>query len=144
MPDPAQADYVAVAALSTRWMQAWMDQDRAALDGFLAPDYALVVSTVPTRPFERADWLDTAVTAYVCTRFAYDGVHCRRIADDVIAMSAIADFDATIHGIDRSGRYFVTDLWRRAPGSAHGWQICARYSSRPGDPDASVRALLDR
>lgn len=59
-------------------------------------------------------------------------------------MSAIADFDATIGGIDRSGRYFVTDLWRRAAGSAHGWQICVRYSSRPGEPGASVRALLER
>jgi hypothetical protein len=140
----SDADFGAVVAASTRWMQAWMDQDRATLDAFLGPDFALIVSTVPTAPFKRSDWLETAVTAYVCTRFAYEGVHCRRVSADLIAMSAIADFDATIGGIDRSGRYFVTDLWRRAPGSAHGWQIGVRYSSRPGEPDASVRALLDR
>ncbi|MEO7365106.1 MAG: hypothetical protein ABIW03_02170 [Sphingomicrobium sp.] len=51
---------------------------------------------------------------------------------------------ATISGIDRSGRYFVTDLRRRAAGGTHEWQICVRYSSRPGEPDASVRALLER
>jgi hypothetical protein len=140
----SDSDFDAVTAASTRWMQAWMDQDRATLDGFLGPDFALIISTVPTKPFERSDWLETAVTAYVCTRFGYEGVHCRHISDDVVAMSAIADFDATIGGIDRSGRYFVTDLWRRAAGSSHGWQITARYSSRPGEPDASVRALVER
>lgn len=140
----SESDFDIVTAASNRWMQAWMDQDRPTLDAFLGPDFTLIVSTVPTKPLGRSDWLGTAVTAYVCTRFAYDGVHCRRISDDVIAMSAIADFDATIGGVDRSGRYFVTDLWRRARGSAHGWQIYARYSSRPGEPDASVRALLDR
>ena len=140
----SDADFDAVVGASTRWMQAWMDQDRAALDAFLGPDFALIVSTVPTMPFERSDWLETAVTAYVCTRFAYEDVHCRRISQDLIAMSAIADFDASIGGIDRSGRYFVTDLWRRASGSRIAWQICLRYSSRPGEPDASVRAILER
>lgn len=141
MSDP---DFDHVVAASTRWMQAWMDQDRTTLDAFLGPDFALIVSTVPTKPLERSDWLETAVTDYVCTRFAYEGIHCRRVSANVVAMSAIADFDATMSGIDRSGRYFVTDLWRRTAGSAQEWQICVRYSSRPGEPDASVRALLDR
>ena len=140
----SDADFDAVVGASTRWMQAWMDQDRATLDAFLGPDFALIVSTVPTIPFEHSDWLETAVTAYVCTRFAYEDVHCRRISSDLIAMSAIADFDASIGGVDRSGRYFVVDLWRRNSGNTNAWQICLRYSSRPGEPDASVRAILER
>lgn len=140
----SEPDFDAVVAASTCWMRAWMDQDRATLDAFLGPDFALIVSTVPDKPLERFDWLEMAVTAYVCTRFEYEGVHCRHISSDVVAMSAIADFDAAIGGVDRSGRYFVTDLWRRAPSSEHGWQICARFSSRPGEADASVSALLER
>jgi hypothetical protein len=140
----SDVDFDAVTAASRRWMQAWMEQDRTTLNEFLGPDFVLVVSTVPMKPFERSDWLETAVTSYVCTRFAYEGIHCRRISADIVAMSAIADFDASIGGIDRSGRYFVTDLWHRVDGSTHGWQISARYSSRPGEPDASVRALFER
>jgi ketosteroid isomerase-like protein len=98
------ADFDAATAAATHWMQAWMDQDRATLDAFLAPDFELIVSTVPTKPFRRSDWLETAVTAYVCTRFVYEDAHCRPISDDLVAISAIADFDATIGGIDRSGR----------------------------------------
>ena len=141
MNDP---DFDAVIAASNRWMRAWMEQDGATLDGLLGADFALIVSAMPDKPMERPDWLATAVTAYVCTRFAYDSVRCRHISGDVVAMSAIADFDAAIDGIDRSGRYFVTDLWRRAPDRPHGWTVHARYSSRAGEPDASVRALLDR
>ena len=63
----SDADFESVTAASARWMQAWMDQDRATLDAFLGPDFALLVSTVPDRPMERAEWLETAVTAYVCT-----------------------------------------------------------------------------
>src|SRR4051794_7773250 len=103
----SDSDFDAVVAASGRWMQAWMAQERATLDAFLGPDFALIISTVPTKPFERSDWLETAVTSYVCTRFAYEGVHCRSISDDVVAMSAIADFDATIGGVDRSGPDFL-------------------------------------
>ena len=134
-----EEDFDTVERLSRQWMDAWVAQDRAKLERFLAPDYALIVSTVPTHPLERSNWLETAVDAYVCTRFEYDGIHCRRISKDLVAMSAVADFDATMAGIDRSGRYFVTDLWRRAD---TGWQVCARFSSRPGEADANVRALL--
>ena len=135
MDDP---DFHRVFESSKRWMQAWMDQDRATLESLIAPSYTLVVSTIPTTPFERESWLRTALGPYVCTRFEYQDVHLKRIANDVIVMSAIADFDATIDGIDRSGRYWLTDVWRRSP---DGWQVCARYSSRPGEPDASVRAM---
>jgi hypothetical protein len=130
--------------LSTRWMRAWMDQDRATLEPFLAPDYALIISTVPTHRFDRANWLDTAVGPYVCTRFAYDGVQVRELGAGIAIMSAVADFDATMAGIDRSGRYFVVDVWRRVEGSPHGWQVSARYSSRPGQADASVKAMVER
>ena len=130
-----------ILELSKSWMQGWIDQDRGALEEFLAPDYALVISSVPEHIFDRANWLDTAVGPYVCTRLSYDGVQVRDLGDGTVVMSAVADFDATMAGIDRSGRYFVTDVWRRDPQSRHGWRVSARYSSRPGEADASVSAM---
>jgi hypothetical protein len=47
----SDSDFDAVTAASSRWMQAWMDQDRAILDAFLGPDFALIIFTVPTLPF---------------------------------------------------------------------------------------------
>ena len=134
--DHAFAD---VKRRSLRWMNGWIAQDRAAIEPFMADDYALIVSTVPELSFERENWLQTAVSSYVCTRFAYENIQFRRVADDMIVMSSIADFDAKMAGIDRSGRYFVTDLWRREHSN---WKVCLRYSSRPGEIDDSVRAII--
>lgn len=133
-----------IQELSKAWMQGWIDQDREVLEQFLAPDYALVVSSVPLHLFDRANWLETAVGPYVCTRLSYDGVQVRSLGNGIAVMSAVADFDATMAGIDRSGRYFVTDIWRRLSDSPHTWQVCARYSSSPGEADASVRAMTAR
>ena len=124
---------------SNRWMQAWMEQDRAALEQYLAPDYALVISIAPLQRIEGANWLDTAVGPYVCTRFAYEAVQVRQLGEGFAVMSAIADFDATIAGVDRSGRYFVTDVWR-LEGDGE-WRVCARYSSHPEPAGASAQVM---
>ncbi|MGZ5986357.1 MAG: DUF4440 domain-containing protein [Caulobacteraceae bacterium] len=42
-----------IQALSTRWMRAWMELDRATLEAVLAPDYVLIVSSAPTRRMDR-------------------------------------------------------------------------------------------
>ena len=113
------------AAASERWMRAWVDQDLAALDSFLAPDFTLIIGNAPAARVSRAEWL-AMVPRYVCTRFAYHDAQLRSL-DDLVLMSAVADFDATIDTVDRSGRFFVTDAWRR---TGEGWQVAARYSTR--------------
>jgi hypothetical protein len=122
-------------------MRAWMEQDLPALDSILAPDYALVIATMPERRFERQDWLATAIGTYLCTRFTYEHVQMRQLADDMVVMSAVADMHATMAGHDRSGRFFVTDIWRRA---GDAWQVCARFSSPPNGTDESARAMFER
>jgi len=134
-------DFGAVRQTSERWMRAWVDQDKAVLDSILAPDYSLVIATMPECRFEREDWLATAVGPYSCTRFTYDQVQIKRLSEDLIVMSAIADMDAAMGGHDRSGRFFVTDIWRR---SDEEWRVCARFSSPPDGTEDSARAMFER
>jgi hypothetical protein len=44
-----------------------------------------------------------------------------------VLMSAIAEQRASVDGVDRSGHFFVSDIWRRA---GAGRQVAARYSTR--------------
>src|SRR6476620_4378861 len=136
MPAPTDAHFAAVRAASERWMRAWVDQDLAALDGFLAPDFTLVIGNAPAASVARADWL-AMVPRYLCTRFAYHDVQCRAL-DDLVLMSAVAAQQASVDGVDRSGRFFVTDAWRRA---GDGWQVAARYSTRA---EPTVESSLKR
>ena len=140
MAQPTHADFAAVRATSERWMRAWVDQDLERLDGFLAPDFALVIGNAPASCVARAEWLAT-VPRYVCTHFAYGDVQCRAL-DQLVVMSAIAEQRASVDGADRSGRFFVTDCWRR---SGDGWKVAARYSTR-AEPaaEASLQRMFEQ
>ena len=132
-------DFENIFSASERWMRAWQDQDRSALEAFLAPDFSLVVASAPHYQFERDDWIDLAVGTYRCSRFSYESVQFHRLSPEIVAMSAIADLDAALGKEDRSGRFFVTDLWKR---SETGWQVCARYSSPPAEFDRTITYMI--
>jgi ketosteroid isomerase-like protein len=134
MGDPAQE----VERAATRWMQAWLTLDRAMLEDSLAKDFTLTVSAFPTRPMTRQAWLDTC-DRYRCSRFAYRDVQVRAIADGIAVMSSIADQEATLDGHDRSGAFWLTDLWRREEDGA--WRVFARFSGYPEPDRASANAL---
>jgi len=124
--------------LSTRWMQAWIDLDYAVLESAMAPDFALIVSAFPAKQMERATWLATC-QRYRCSEFHYGEVQVRQLSEDIAVMSSIAEQRAELDGIDRSGRFWLTDVWRR-----HGdgeWRVCARYSAFPENEGQSSAAL---
>ena len=129
-----------ILAASNRWMQAWIDKDGTTLEALLAPDFALVYGDAATHRFERAAWLELALGDYHCHSITYHNVKVRRITADVVVMSSIAEIDADIIGEERTGKLFIVDLWRR---NAVGWQVCARFTSRAGAMEASVKALID-
>lgn len=127
-----------VERAATRWMQAWVALDRAALEDSLAQDFTLTVSAFPTRPMARQTWLDTC-DRYRCSRFAYRDVQVRSIGDGLAAMSSIAEQKAELDGHDRSGAFWLTDLWRRE--SDGKWRVFARFSGYPEPGRASAEAL---
>ena len=132
-------DFNNILSASERWMRAWQAQDRAALEKVLAPDFTLVVATAPHYHFDRENWIDLAVGPYRCSRLLYENVQFHRLSADIIAMSAIADQDAALGREDRSGRFFVTDLWKK---NGSSWQISARYSSPPAEMDRTVTVMI--
>jgi uncharacterized protein DUF4440 len=137
--DKSANDFDNILGASERWMQAWQDQNRSALEQALAPDFALVVSTAPHYHFSRKDWINLAMSSYVCTRFAYEHVQFHRISSDIVVMSAVADQDAELGLEDRSGRFFVTDIWKRV---GRTWKVCARYSAPPSEVERTVTYMV--
>jgi ketosteroid isomerase-like protein len=139
MPELNRPDVAAqIRVLQEAWMAAWMANDRATLERLLAPDFALVVSARPEARVDRAAWLRTAGTEYTCEAFAYDGMQVRDFGD-VVLVSSLATQRATAFGQDRSGTFFLTDVWRIAADGA--WQVIARYSSHAEPATASAQAL---
>ncbi|HEX7929965.1 MAG TPA: nuclear transport factor 2 family protein [Sphingomicrobium sp.] len=129
-----------VEEMSNRWMQAWVEQDRATLEQVLAPDYVLIVSAAADRTMDRATWL-ASCDRYVAQSFRYRSVQVHEPLPGMAVMSAVAEQIATLGDVDRSGSFFVTDIWRRAPDGR--WQVCARYSSHPEPSGVSSAALVE-
>ena len=125
-------------ALERSWADALVRQDRVALEQFLAPDYALVVSAAPEQPVARDAWLAQALGPYRIEHFRILQLHARLLADGLVAVSLLFEQQANVGGIDRSGVFFLIDVWRRG-GSR--WEVIARYSARPEPASVSSRAV---
>jgi ketosteroid isomerase-like protein len=139
MPELNRPDVTAeIRAHQEAWMAAWVANDRATLERVLAPEFALVVSARPEARVDRAAWLRTAGAEYTCDAFRYDGMQVRDFGD-VVVVSSLATQRATAFGQDRSGTFFLTDVWRR--GADGAWQVIARYSSYPEPGTVSAAAL---
>ena len=132
-------DFDRILGASERWMGAWQDKNRRVLESLMAPDYSLVVATAPHYHFDRQSWIELALGSYTCTRFSYEHVQFHRLSSDIVVMSAIADQDASLGREDRSGRFFLTDIWRR---TGQGWQVCARYSAPPSEVDRTITYMV--
>ena len=129
-----------IRGLQEQWMAAWRDKDSATLERILAPEFALIISASPSQTFPRAAWLRTAGSGYDCTEFSYRDMQVRDFGD-VVVVSSIFRVRATAFGADRSGEFFLTDVWR--PDVNGQWQVIARYSSLPEPFNASIRAIRD-
>ncbi len=126
--------------LSVAWMQAWKDRDRATLERLLAEDFVLVLSASTERPVDRAHWLEMALGGYTCESFEYKSQNVRLLGDTAIVASVYTQ-KASVAGQDRSGDFFLTDVWQQRGGR---WQVVARYSSKPEGLSPSSGAVVPK
>ncbi|MEO6152311.1 MAG: nuclear transport factor 2 family protein [Croceibacterium sp.] len=141
----SSTDLSAIPLLAQRWMNAWVAADSALLEQFLAPEFALVGAALAGQAFERAIWLQVAVTGYRARWCTFADPLVRPISDSaprVAAMSAVWTQDAHYGDNDMSGRYYITDLWRE--GGPLGWQIVLRSSVALDTMAAASRAFAVR
>ena len=126
-----------IRRLQQEWMNAWVRQDRDTIERILAPDYSLTVSSMPSRPVTREQWIGM-LPRYTAQAFEYRDMTVRLFGDVAVVSSIGRGIGAQIDGADRSFPFFLTDVWVRRDGR---WQVAARYSSMPEQGTASAKAL---
>ena len=132
-----KADENIIRKLQQDWMDGWANGDLAAIERILAPDFTLTVSSMPSRPVTRAQWINM-LGHYTCERFVYHDMIVRLLGDIAVVSSLGQAIGARVDGADRSFPFFLTDVWARRSG---GWQVVARYSSIPEGGTASSQNL---
>ena len=103
-------------------------EDRRTMERLVGPEFTQRVSDAPDRSLPRALWGQPSGTYKI---ESIEGLHhsARKLAEDLAAVSLLLTQKASREGQDRSGEFYVVDIWRK---QGNGWQIIARYSSPMG------------
>lgn len=129
--------------LENTFARGYQEKNISVLEGLLASEYALTVSARPSDPISRSEWL-ALIPKYNVRHFEIRGVQVRCLQTTranhcvLAAVSSINKQDADVSGQDRSGEFFIVDIWARRSGK---WMVLSRYSGRT---EAAVPQLMEK
>lgn len=133
LPPPGDSD----PQLTDLFRQLEHELNQAAFNGFtdtklmerlVGAEFTQRVSDVPERSIPRSAWGQPS------GGYKIDSINgryhaARKLTDDLVVVSLLLAQQATFDGRDRSGDFYVVDIWRKR---ADRWQVIARYSSPMG------------
>jgi hypothetical protein len=99
-------------------------KDTKTMERLVAPEFTLRLSDAPQRSVPRSLWGQPS-SAYRIESLEERYHAARKLTDDLSVVSLLVTQKATMDGRDRSGDFYLVDIWRK--GSDH-WQMIARYS----------------
>ncbi len=117
-----------VLRLERKWADAMHSGDLATLDAMVTRDFhvAIAAQGMPLQVTPREPWLKV-MPLYQIQEMTIDDIRAQ-IYGDIAVVTLLWTQKATVQGRDRSGTFFITDIWRKTP---QGWQVAERHSSRP-------------
>ena len=107
-----------------RWQRAIEDRDVEAAARCLDDDFALELIQPVRAQMGRAQWLAT-LPDYVVSRYEVED-QIVDIDGHVGVVLHRARMQATVAGVDRSGIFVITDVWRR---DGRRWKVWRRHST---------------
>jgi len=100
-------------------------KDTRTVERLVAPEFTLRMSDAPGQSIPRDLWGQPSST-YRIESFEERYHAARQLADDLAVVSLLLTQKATRDGLDRSGDFYLVDIWKKKAGR---WQMIARYSS---------------
>jgi hypothetical protein len=100
-------------------------KDTRTMERLVSPEFTQRVSDAPERSLPRSLWGQPSGTYKIET---IEGRHhaARKLSEGLAVVSRQLTQQATYEGRDRSGDFYVVDIWKK---SGDSWQLIARYSS---------------
>lgn len=111
-------------------MRAWVAGDSAAMKKLTARNFMMMVGTLPPQLLDRPSFLAAIERGFVCTNFTFREVFVRQHGK-AAWMVAGAELEFKLGHKTWSGRFLVSDLWRR--GAIGGWKLTERSLARLED-----------
>ena len=120
-----------IVELEKQWSEAIQRRDADQMSRFLADSYflAIGVQDLPVQIVPRERWLE-ALRFYEIESLTIDDIRVQ-VYSNVAVVLMLWTQRATVGGQDRSGQFFITDVWVNQD---EGWRVTERHSSRPEQP----------
>jgi hypothetical protein len=115
--------------LEQQFGEASMHGDWQVVDRLMGPEFALRVGDDPERsvPRERREDVRPHQTSEYKIDSSEERHHAaRKLTNNLAAVSLLLTQKATFAGRDRTGDFYVVDIWKE---SGDNWQLIARYST---------------
>ena len=131
-----------IETMEHRWMRAWVNGDKRELKALTSGKIRMVMGSKPCVILDAKSWLDAAATRYLCTSYRFGDIYAREVGG-VAVFATQLDLKATMDGHDWSGKFWITDLWKKSK-IRRNWHMIERVVSRPEEnPDvpAAIRSL---
>jgi len=131
-----------IETMENRWMRAWVQRDAKALKSLTGRSFMLLMGSKRPMILDSKSWVEAATTRYLCTSYRFGDIYVREVGGLAIFASQL-ELQATLDDVDWSGRFWVTDLWKKGR-VRRSWRLVQRVVSLPDDnPDVPVgiRAL---
>lgn len=131
-----------IETMEHRYMRAWVGRDARTLRSLTSRKFMLLVGSRPPVILDSRSWLDAAATRYSCTSYRFGDIYSHQVGPMALFASQL-ELKASIDGEDWSGRFWVTDMWRKG-GVRRNWRLVQRILSRTEDNPqvpAAVRSL---
>ena len=131
-----------IETLENRWMRAWVARDKRTLKALTSRNFMMVMGAEPCVILDASSWLEAAATRYLCTSYRFGDIYVRGLGATALFASQM-ELKASVDGQDWSGRFWVTDLWRKT-GVRRSWRLVERVVSRPderADVPPAIRSM---
>lgn len=130
----ATRQVVLFTGLERQMLEAVQKKDKAALNAMLDDDFEIAMPG--SDPLAGEEWVDSVLAQ----NFVLKSFVMRQMSVVDLGGSAVVKYDrlqqATLKGQDRSGEFFVVDLWKKTGDS---WKLANRYVARVRAGAASVK-----
>lgn len=124
------------------WMRAWVAGDARTLKAMTSRNFRMVMGSKPSAILDCKSWLEAATERFQCKSYRFGDIYVRDLGSLVIFATQL-EMKVTMDGHDWSGRFWVTDLWRKGR-VRRKWTMVERVLSRPEDNEdvpAAIRSL---
>lgn len=128
-----------IETMEHRYMRAWVGRDAKTLKALTSRKFILLVGSKPPVILDSRSWLDSAATRYQCTSYRFGDIYSHEVGPMVLFASQL-ELKANIDGTDWSGRFWLTDMWRKGR-LRRSWRLVQRILSRTED-DRQVPAAV--